>query len=87
MLAELTRDDAALGQLYAARRRTIERAQRARRNRDDERHRAGGDVQQQALQALERGDVAAVNALAEAMLGKVTGAADRSIAANPQLPG
>ena len=38
MLAELTRDDAALSQFYAARQRTDQRAQCARRNRDDERH-------------------------------------------------
>jgi hypothetical protein len=75
MLAELTRDDAALGQLYAARRRTIDALSVPGAIGTSSDSAPGADIQQQALQALERGDVAAVNAFAEAMLGRVTAAA------------
>ena len=74
MLAELTRDDAALSQFYAARQRTIS-ALSVPGAIGTTSATAGGDVQQQALEALGRGDIAAVNVLAEAMLGKLTGAA------------
>ena len=74
MLAELMRDDAALSQFYAARQRTIS-ALSVPGAIGTTSATAGGDVQQQALEALGRGDIAAVNVLAEAMLGKVTGAA------------
>jgi hypothetical protein len=44
-----------------------------------------GNIEEQALRALENGDIAAVNALAEAMLGKVTSAAAAESAASARI--
>jgi len=71
-LAALAHDDAGTSALYAARRRAIEAlvvpdgVARGGTRSDA----SGGNVEQQALEALERSDAAALQRLAESMLGR-----------------
>ncbi len=74
-LAELARDDAAAGQFYAARKRAIESLAVLGTVAPTDGGAPDATVEQQALQALERGDAAAVQALADRMLGQTSGGA------------
>jgi hypothetical protein len=74
VLAELARVDAAAGQLYTARKGAIDALVVPGASTAGEGEASNASVEQQALQALERGDVAAVQALADGMLGHTSGA-------------
>jgi hypothetical protein len=71
-LAELARDDAATRELYASRQRALEALALpgATAAGPASKEASAGSVEQQALQALERGDAAALQGLAESMLGR-----------------
>jgi hypothetical protein len=73
-LTELVRDDAAFGQFYAARQRALASLTVRGGMSLPEAGTSSATTEQQALQAIERGDAAAVQALADAMLGKTSGA-------------
>ena len=75
-LVELARDDAGAGALYAARQRALEGlvVPGASASGAKTAAPAAGNVEQQALQALERGDTAALQNLADSMLGRATAA-------------
>jgi hypothetical protein len=75
VLAELARGDATAGELYTARKRAIDALVIPGASTDAQAGPSNATVEQQALQALERGDVAAVRALADAMLGRPSDAA------------
>jgi hypothetical protein len=73
VLAELSREDPAARDLYAARQRALETV--VLRGMAPGARAAEApvvDVEQHALQALERGDAAALQRLAESMVGKKT---------------
>jgi hypothetical protein len=74
ILVELARDDAAMGDFYSARERAIGEFSVAGPIAQPAGDARAGDVQQQALQALERGDLATLRSLADAMAGPATGA-------------
>lgn len=74
-LGLLTREDAPLSQLYAARQRAIDALRVPGALGTTPATAGAGDLEQQALQALERGDIAALNGVADTMLGTVTTAA------------
>jgi hypothetical protein len=71
-LAELARDDAATRELYASRQRALEALALpgASAPGAPSSEASAGSIEQQALQALERGDAAALQGLAESMLGR-----------------
>src|SRR6185369_5929795 len=72
VLAELARDDAASRELYASRQRALEALALpgASAPGAPSGEASAGSIEQQALQALERGDAAALKGLAESMLGR-----------------
>ena len=76
-LAELARDDAANGALYSARQAALDAIPLAGAAASASGTQAvsAGNVEQQALKALESGDDAALQRLADAMLGKRSAAA------------
>jgi hypothetical protein len=74
-LAALTREDAALSQLYASRQRTIDALPVQGAVGTSTASGPTGNLEQRALQALERGDIEAINACADAMLGNAAGSA------------
>ena len=74
LLAELARDDAAMGDLYSVRERAVGELSVAGPIATPAGGASAGDLQQQALQALERGDLAALQALTDGMVGPATGA-------------
>ena len=76
VLAALAKEDASARDLYAARQRTLESLAVPGAPAADKRTAAApaADPEQQALQALEHGDAAALQRLAESMLGQRTAA-------------
>jgi len=88
-LAELARQDAAGGQPYAARQRALEALTLpgASTPGATKVEVSAANVEQQALQALERGDAAALEDLAASMLGKRVGAQSASEEGAPTARG
>jgi hypothetical protein len=76
VLAALAKEDASARDLYAARQDTLEALALPGAPATEKRAAAAPamDVEQQALQALEHGDAAALQSLAESMLGRSTAA-------------
>src|SRR5262249_2621140 len=76
-LAELAREDPGTRELYASRQKALEAitvpGSAAAKSGAPAAKATGGNVEQQALQALERGDAAALQNLAESMLGRQAG--------------